>query len=221
LFKPLLARFYRRIAANELYNFEVFYHENVELRIRELIAMTKSQLQFWDLHREFLNVKAESVNNFMAQEYTILQKHISDRAVDLLKQAKTLEDLNRNKILTNIIEDASKEIDRQLSGPNRGDILRKSFDSALEGLANGKMVYNNDPILPLVQDFVKSSLQKYSSLTADEQNKLIALSESQIQALKDSDKRARQEFLEEEPQGLDSALKSHEQVRKMFATWGK
>jgi len=28
-FKPLLARFYRRIAANEIYNFEVFYHENM------------------------------------------------------------------------------------------------------------------------------------------------------------------------------------------------
>jgi len=214
-------RWYRRVAANELYNFEVFYHENIELKIRELIRLTKSQLQFWEMHREFLNVKAESVNNFMANEYTNLQKHLNDRAVDLLKQAKTYEELNRNKILTNIVEEAGKEIDRQLAGPGRAEIQRKIFDSALEGLAKGKMEYNNDPILPIVYDYVKTNMQKYTNLTPEEQSKLISLSEAQLHALKESDKRARQEYLEEEPKGLDSTLKAHEQVKKMFATWGK
>jgi len=221
LFKPLLARFYRRIAANECYNFEVFYHENIELKMRELIMLTKSQLQYWDLHSEFLTVKAESVNNFMANEYTNLQKHINERAQNLLSQAKSFEEMNRNKIITGIVEGANAELDRQLSGPNASEIKKAMFDSALEGLSKGYMDYNNDPILPLIQNYVKSEMQRYSSLSAEEQSRLISLSEAQIQALKDADQKARRDFLETEPKGLDSSLKAHEQVKKVLAAWGK
>lgn len=42
IFKPLLMRFYRKIAANECHNFDIYYHENVEQRIRELIRTSKS-----------------------------------------------------------------------------------------------------------------------------------------------------------------------------------
>lgn len=221
LFKPLLARFYRRIAANECYNFEVFYHENIELRMRELIRETRSQLEYWELHRDFINVKSESVTNFMANEYTNLQKHIHDRAQNLLIQAKTFEDLNKNRILSGIIEGANAEIDRQLAGSNSTQIKRAIFESALEGLSKGYMDYNNDPILPLVKSYVQGEVARYTSLSQEEQSKLISLSEAQIQALRDSDKRARQEFLETEPKGLDSSLKAHEQVKKTLASWGK
>jgi len=221
LFKPLLVRFYRRVAANELYNFEVFYHENIELKIRELLAMTKSQLEFWDLHREFLDVKAQSINTFMSNEYSNLQRHINDRALDILKQAKSYEELNRNRILSNIVEEAVKEIDRQLAGPNQADIQRQMFESALEGLSKGAMEYAHDPILPLIQGYVKQNLEKYSNLSTEEQTKLVALSESQFQAIKESDRRARQEYLETEPKNLDSSLKSHEQVKRVLSGWGK
>jgi len=221
LFKPLLTRFYRRVAANECYNFEVFYHENIELKMRELIMLTKSQLQYWELHSEFLTVKAESVNNFMANEYMNLQKHINERAQNLLTQAKSFEEMNRNKIISGIVEGANAEIDRQLSGPNAKEIKKAIFDSALEGLSKGYMDYNNDPILPLIQNYVKSEMQRYSNLSPEEQSKLISLSEAQIQALKDADQKARRDFLETEPKGLESSLKAHEQVKKILSSWGK
>jgi hypothetical protein len=220
LFKPLLVRFYRRVAANEVYNFEVFYHENIELKIRDLISITKSQLAFWEIHREFLNVKSESINNFMANEYQNLQRHINDRALNILQQAKGFEEMNKNRILSGIVEGALKEIDNQLKN-NSEDIQKRMFESALEGLSKGQMNYNNDPILPLVQSYVKENLKKYSNLSPEEQSKLISLSESQLQSLRDADKRAKAEYLETEPKGLDNALKAHEQVKKMFANWGK
>ena len=37
IFKPILMRFYMKIAANECHNFDVYYHENVEHRVRELV----------------------------------------------------------------------------------------------------------------------------------------------------------------------------------------
>lgn len=220
-FKPLLTRFYRRIAANECYNFEVFYHENIELRMRELIQNTRSQLQYWELHRDFINVKSESVTNFMANEYTNLQKHIHDRAQNILVQAKAFENMNKNRIMSGIIEGATAEIDKQLAGSNSTQIKRAIFESALEGLSKGYMDYNNDPILPLVKSYVKDEVARYTNLSPEEQSKLISLSEAQIQALKDSDKRARKEFLETEPKGLDSSLKAHESVKKTLSTWGK
>jgi hypothetical protein len=35
-------RWYRRVSANEIYNFEVFYHENIELKMRDMIRGIES-----------------------------------------------------------------------------------------------------------------------------------------------------------------------------------
>jgi len=67
--KPLLVRFYRRAAANEMHTLETFYHENIENKLRELLRITKGQLDYWDIHNNFREVKAESINNFLANEY--------------------------------------------------------------------------------------------------------------------------------------------------------
>jgi len=41
IFKPLLMRFYRKIAANECHNFDIYYHENIENKVRDLIRISK------------------------------------------------------------------------------------------------------------------------------------------------------------------------------------
>lgn len=69
MLKPLLQRFYRRAAANEIYTMEVFYHENIENKLRHLIRVTKGQLDYWNIHKNYNDIKAESVNNFLANEY--------------------------------------------------------------------------------------------------------------------------------------------------------
>lgn len=48
----------------------------------------------------------------MSNEYSNLQRHITERAQSLLKQAQVYEEMNRTKVLQSIIEDATKEIDR-------------------------------------------------------------------------------------------------------------
>jgi len=83
-FKPLLVRFYRRIAANEMYNFEVFYHENMENKLRELIRISRAQMDYWHIHSEFQAIKAESINNFLVNEHLNLQNHINERAFNVL-----------------------------------------------------------------------------------------------------------------------------------------
>jgi hypothetical protein len=132
-----------------------------------------------------------------------------------------MEEMNRNKILHGIVEGANAELDRALAGPEATDIKRAMFNSALEGLTKGYMEYNNDPVLPLIQSYVKREMDRYTNLSEEEQSKLISLSESQIQSLRDSDRKAKQDYLEGEPKGLDNALKAHEQVKKVLGAWGK
>jgi len=40
--KPLLTRFYRRIASNEMNNLKIAWHENMEIKIRRLLRRTKN-----------------------------------------------------------------------------------------------------------------------------------------------------------------------------------
>jgi len=40
--KPLLVRFYKKIAANEMHNANVSWHENMEIKIRKQLRKTKN-----------------------------------------------------------------------------------------------------------------------------------------------------------------------------------
>lgn len=89
--KPLLVRFYRRAAANEMFLFETYYHENIESKLRDNLRVVKSQLEYWNLHSDFREIKAESVNNFLANEYLALQRNIAQRTLNILTSAKQYE----------------------------------------------------------------------------------------------------------------------------------
>jgi len=49
----------------------------------------------------------------------------------------------------------------------------------------------------------------------------LALTESQIKSLKDSDRHAKNEYLTTAPKGLDPGLRNIESVRKNLDNWGK
>jgi len=65
------------------------------------------------------------------------------------------------------------------------------FESALIGIKRKQMTYENDPILPLVQQTIKESVSKVTSLSAEEQNKLVNLTADQLATLKAADARYR------------------------------
>lgn len=149
-FKPLLVRFYRRASANEVFNFEVYYHENIETKLQEMMRIAKGQLDYWDLHSSYRDVKTNSINNFLANEYINLQRHLADRTLNILRQSKAYEDGNTNKLMGEIVSGAIAEIDRSMNGPKRAEIEQQIFNTALDGLSKGFCDYANDPLLPLV-----------------------------------------------------------------------
>lgn len=94
------------------------------------------------------------------------------------------------------------------------------FKLALEGLANGKMDYAKDPILPYVVQTIQKTVDKFNAISPEDQRKLVTLTPEQIESIRLSDARIRDEFLQNEPK-IDGTLKTHPNVSKILNKWGK
>ena len=94
------------------------------------------------------------------------------------------------------------------------------FKLALEGIANGRMDYKKDPILPYVLKTIQRTVDKFSKISPEDQKKMVKLSGDQIEALRVADQRARDEFLSNEPK-IDGTLKNNQIVGKVLERWGK
>ncbi|KAM3140163.1 hypothetical protein pb186bvf_007716 [Paramecium bursaria] len=218
-FKPLLARFYRRAAGNEVFQLEEFYHENMELKIRTLLQQAKGQIEFGYLHKQFRDIKGELINTFLYNEQLALQRHVTDRSLNIFKQAQTYERINQNKQIQEVVDSAIKSLETNLE-QNLQTIQKDLFKSALTGIAKGEMTYENDPLIKLILETIQAHVKKIQSLSPAEQTKLIALTKEQLESIKQSDTKAKQDFLTTEPK-IDQSLKNYESVRKQMASWGQ
>ena len=112
------------------------------------------------------------------------------RAEFILKEAEALEAINQNKIISNVMNEALKSVDSAYNN-NKAKIETAYFELALEGLAKGKMSYEKDPILPFVIETINKTVEKFDSISPADQEKLVALTEEQLSALRNADARAR------------------------------
>lgn len=63
---------------------------------------------------------------------------------------------------------------------NKEQIEKEVFQLALEGIANGKMDYSKDPILPYIVKTIQKTVDRFSSISPEEQKKLVTLTPEQI-----------------------------------------
>lgn len=94
------------------------------------------------------------------------------------------------------------------------------FKLALRGIAQGKMDYANDPILPHVVKTIQSTVDKFSKISPEEQKKMVTLTKEQFDSIRASDERMRDEFLHSEPK-IEGSLRNNEIVGKILSRWGK
>lgn len=217
--KPLLSRFYVRIFMHEAITLDTYYHENIEARVRSLMAIAKGQLDYKALHNEYKLIRNDSVSNFLINEQTNLQNHITNRALNVLKQAEAFEEINQRKVIDKVLSDVSNSLEKAYS-ENKEQIEKEMFELALKGLEKNEMDYSSDPILKYVVQSINKSVSEFESLTKEQQNKLIALTEEQLQSIRNADIRARDEYLSAEPK-IDGALKTNPTVAKILASWNK
>jgi len=71
-------------------NLETYYAENIEVRVRNLMAKAKSQIDFKTLHNDYLSVRNNTILTFLINEQILLKNHLYERAQNILKQAEAL-----------------------------------------------------------------------------------------------------------------------------------
>jgi uncharacterized protein (DUF2225 family) len=144
---------------------------------------------------------------------------LNSRAQTVLKAAEGFEDINSRKIIEKLVEEARLSLDKVYEN-NKAKIEGDIFKLALQGLEEGRMDYGKDPILGLIAENINSTIQRFEKMTPEEQQKLISLTEEQIQQLKNIDKRQKDEFLNNAPK-VDGPLKENVVVAKVLENWSK
>lgn len=216
---PFLTRFYRKLLNLELSNVETYWAENTEVRIRNLMSTAKEQIEYKSVHGDYLSIRNNTLLNFLISEQLALKNHLHARAESILREAETLEAINQNKIINSVMQETLQSIDIAYK-ENKAKIEADIFELALEGIAQGKMDYAKDPILPFVLQTINRTVEKFSKISPEEQDKLVSLTEEQLTALRNADARARDEYILTEPK-IDGSLRNNPTVAKILQTWGK
>ncbi len=87
------------------------------------------------------------------------------------------------------MEETLKSIDVAYQN-NKKKIEAEIFELALKGIEKGRMDYANDPILPYVIETINKTVDRFSNISKEEQEKLVALTEDQLTSLRNLDNRA-------------------------------
>lgn len=159
-----MSGFYRRIFTNEVRNLEIYYNENIEAKVRELMAIAKGQLEFKTLHNEYKSVRNNSIMQFLINEQINIQAHLNNRAINILKQTEAFEEINQRKIIDKVLNDVSNSLDKAYA-ENKEKIEKDVFEMALRGLEQNQMDFTNDPILPYIIQSINKNVDEFSKLT--------------------------------------------------------
>lgn len=96
------------------------------------------------------------------------------------------------------------------------EIKRASFEAALDGIRSGVMTYKNDKILPMIQDEMAKRLTKFKGMSAEEEGKLLQISEEQRRILVENDRKLKNEFLTTPPAINHGGVKMHDKYKSFL-----
>lgn len=83
------------------------------------------------------------------------------------------------------------------------------------------MKYENDPLLPIVQDEIAARSEAFRGLSAEEESKLLSLTQDQKSLIVNADRAQKREFLAAQPQISNNSVKAHEKYQQYVATLGQ
>jgi hypothetical protein len=74
--------------------------------------------------------------------------------------------MNQTRIINDVLGETMKSVDKAYAD-NKEQIEQEMFNLALEGIANGKMDYAKDPILPHIVKTIQKTVDKFSSISPE------------------------------------------------------
>lgn len=118
------------------------------------------------------------------------------------------ESNNLKKLLGEIGNGAQDKMKESLNdSAMRSEIDEGMFQSALLGIRRGEMLYENDPLLPIVSEEINSRTQAYTSLSAEEESNMLQLNAEQKKIISGADKAQKAEFLKTAPKLGNAGVK--------------
>ncbi len=82
------------------------------------------------------------------------------------------------------------------------------------------MDFAKDPILPYIVETINKTVDKFSKISPEEQNKMVSVNQDQMDQIRSADARVRDEFIKTEPK-IEGSPKNNEIVGKILGRWGQ
>lgn len=194
------------------------WQDRIEELSRPFLSISKEQIDYFLIHKEFIYIKKRSLSVFLESEKKNLDKHFYERTVDMLKSIEFMENSNVKHKIKETIEDAIKTVlQRVETAEGRKNLHTASFSSALQGLKSGKMTYEGDALLPLFVNEIRSRLEPIKNLTPEEERKMFALSAQQRSQITENDHRAKVEYLARPPDVTSASVKNTDSYKNIIS----
>jgi hypothetical protein len=94
------------------------------------MSAAKEQIEYKSVHGDYLPIRNNCLLNFLISEQVALKNHIHARAESLLKEAESIESINKGRIITNVMKETLQSIDLAYKN-NKAKIEAAMFDLAL------------------------------------------------------------------------------------------
>jgi hypothetical protein len=215
---PRLTWFYNAYIDHEMQQFWTNWQDRVEELSRPFLAVSKEQIDYYLIHKEFIYIKKRSLSVYLENEKKSLDKHFYDRTVSMLKSIEQMENYNVKYTIRQAIEESFKIVLAKVESPeDRKSLHTSSFNSALKGLKTGKMTYEGDGLLPLFINEIKSRLEPLKKLSAEEERKMFALTGRQKSLIAEADHRFKIDFLANPPEVTAASVKNTDSYKGIIA----
>lgn len=153
--------------------------------------------------------------NYLTKSRADLEDHFHDRTQKMLNSVERYEQANLTKLVDNIGKAAIDKVNAALADPEQSKVIKESaFQSALLGLRAGIMSYENDPILPILQEEIVERCSAYSNLTPEDESAMLCLKADQKKVIADADKREKNAFLTAKPKINNPSVTGHEKYKQ-------
>lgn len=218
LIGPKFSIFYSVYSQYELLQFANQWADTIELVQNDHLRHTREQLEYSGLDKEYTFVKNRALVNFLTNQKLAAETSFHNRSVNMLNQISNFEKSNLKNQLRGIVVGSVNDVLARVEDPvYAADIQEGAFQSALSGIRAGVMTYENDPILPMIQQEMAGKLEKFKGLSAAEESALLSLSQEQRESVIRSDRQSKNEFLAASPAVSHATLKTTEKYLEYTA----
>lgn len=185
------------------------------------LVPSKEQIEYVRINSEYDFVKKRALVNFLTNSRVSLESHVHGRAQNMLNSIERYEQANLKNLISGITGDSFEKVKDQLADPaTRAVIEDQFFESALAGLRKGVMEYENDPLLPILQQEINNRTAQYANLSAAEEQSLLMLNAQQKKVILESDKSAKEAYLAKQPAISNAGVKSHDKFKAYVTSIG-